>query len=240
MSGYIKLYREINSWRYKHKPEYVALWIHILTNANFTPKEFENQTIPAGSLVIGLSKLAAEVGLSVAKVRTILRNLNGTELTIKTSNKFSIISISKWNEYQGVDKQTTNKTQSNDKQLTTIKEGKKERRENNTPLNPPKGKITKPDDVTDQVWKDFVEHRRKKKAVITATVLSRIRSEVEKVGWCMDDALAEMCARNWQGFKGEWVKKGEENAAISGNKPTRSDEIKLAQQRALAAMEAHG
>lgn len=63
----------------------------------------------------------------------------------------------------------------------------------------------KPDDVTEQVWNDFEQLRKQKKAPITATVLSRIRSEAEKAGWSMEEALAECCARGWQGFKADWI-----------------------------------
>lgn len=81
---------------------------------------------------------------------------------------------------------------------------------NNTPLNPPKGKsikIEKPDSVSDQTWEDFLGHRKSKKAPLTVTALKRIIVEVEKSGWKLEDALCESIARGWTGFKAEWVSK---------------------------------
>jgi len=67
--------------------------------------------------------------------------------------------------------------------------------------------VLKPDDVSDQVWDDFISHRRAKKAKATETALEGIRREAVKAGWSMDAALREICMRGWQGFKSEWVEK---------------------------------
>lgn len=72
-----------------------------------------------------------------------------------------------------------------------------------------KTKIQKPDDVDDQVWSDYLEFRRKKKAPLTQTAWNRIDKElargVEK-GYTRDDMLAEAMT-GWQGFKLEWYEK---------------------------------
>jgi uncharacterized protein YdaU (DUF1376 family) len=62
-----------------------------------------------------------------------------------------------------------------------------------------------PDDVDEQVWKDFVQQRNAIKAPVTQTALTRIRNEATKVGWDLNQALAEVTARGWRGFKSEWV-----------------------------------
>jgi uncharacterized protein YdaU (DUF1376 family) len=66
--------------------------------------------------------------------------------------------------------------------------------------------VAKPDEVTDQTWTDFLAHRKLKKATVSDTVLDAIRREAKKAGWSLDAALRECVARNWQGFKSEWVK----------------------------------
>lgn len=62
-----------------------------------------------------------------------------------------------------------------------------------------------PDGVEDQVWSDFLDHRKKKDAPVSPTVVSRIRREADKAGWTLNDAIAEVVARGWQGFKADWV-----------------------------------
>lgn len=65
--------------------------------------------------------------------------------------------------------------------------------------------ITKPDDVSQSVWSDFVAHRKGKKAALTNTALEGIRREAAKAGWSMEAALTEVCSRGWTGFKASWV-----------------------------------
>lgn len=40
---------------------------------------------------------------------------------------------------------------------------------------------------------------------MTATVLDRARKEAEKLGWTLEEFLAEWCLRGSQGLKAEWV-----------------------------------
>lgn len=71
--------------------------------------------------------------------------------------------------------------------------------------------IKKPDDVTETVWSDWVKHRKAKKALITETVIKRIRNESSKAGISLESAMELMCVRNWQGFEADWVKAKPEN-----------------------------
>lgn len=64
----------------------------------------------------------------------------------------------------------------------------------------------KPAGVSDQVWKDFLEVRKAKKAPLTATGLTRMANEAAKAGWTLEEAIAESVSRGWQSFKAEWVK----------------------------------
>ena len=69
-----------------------------------------------GQFVFGLKKASIETGLTIREIRTILDCLKKAEnLTIKTTNKFSIITVVNWPTYQG--DETGNDTQ-NDKPLT--------------------------------------------------------------------------------------------------------------------------
>jgi hypothetical protein len=64
----------------------------------------------------------------------------------------------------------------------------------------------KPDDVSDECWADFIEHRRRKRAIVTARVVRLIRAEAEKVGYTLEAALDHCVMMGWQGFKADWVK----------------------------------
>ena len=75
---------------------------------------------------------------------------------------------------------------------------------------PPKSnKAQKPDCVSDEVWRDFQELRRVKKAPLTPTALKKIEAEAALAGWSLENALSECSARGWQGFNAKWVKETE-------------------------------
>ena len=64
----------------------------------------------------------------------------------------------------------------------------------------------KPEEVCEDVWSDFKKHRKEKKAALTKTALDSIFKEAEKVGYSKEEALIEIMARGWQGFKAEWIR----------------------------------
>jgi hypothetical protein len=72
--------------------------------------------------------------------------------------------------------------------------------------------VVKPDDVSAELWADFLKHRKQKKAPVTDRVLSLIRNEAKNAGWTLEEALNEVILRNWVGFKAEWVEARDPNA----------------------------
>jgi len=69
----------------------------------------------------------------------------------------------------------------------------------------PNTNTTPPDGVSQSVWDDFVRQRKAKKASITDTAIQGIEREAKKANMTLNDALQEICARGWTGFKAEWV-----------------------------------
>lgn len=117
MNGkWIKIFTKFLNWEWYKDQNTKALFIHCLLKANWKDGKFEGHDIPRGSFVTGRKKLAQELGLSEQEIRTALKHLISTkELTIKKTNKFSIISIVKFEIYQQVNQQIN-------QQLTTIEE----------------------------------------------------------------------------------------------------------------------
>lgn len=131
MAGWLKLYRRLRDWEWYGVPNMVAVWVHILICACAEEKEWKGVKVPKGSLVFGREKMADEIGISVQQLRTCLSNLQKTgEITIKTTNKFSMLTVSKYDEYQCVydtDQPAVQPTinQQPNQQITTSKEEKK-------------------------------------------------------------------------------------------------------------------
>lgn len=76
------------------------------------------------------------------------------------------------------------------------------------PSKPKKAKtnVSKPDDVSADLWADFLAHRKQKKTIVSERVINTIRNEAKIAGWTLEEALDEVILRDWRGFKAEWVK----------------------------------
>ena len=117
MVGFIKIHRKIMEWEWYKKPNMVHLFLHLLVNANSEDKIWQNQLVKRGQLITGLNTLSDKTGLTVRQLRTCLERLKSTsELSVKTTNKFSIITICIYDNYN--DNKKINDKQ-NDKQTVT-------------------------------------------------------------------------------------------------------------------------
>jgi DNA-binding transcriptional MerR regulator len=128
--GYVKLWRKSldAGWIKNHK--LWAFWTWCLMKASH--KDYDAivglqavHLIP-GQFIFGLYVASKETGLTIREIRTILDLLKKTEnLTIKTTNKFSVVTIINWPTYQGDDSENdklNDKQRANKRQHTNIKE----------------------------------------------------------------------------------------------------------------------
>ena len=129
---WIKIHTKLLDWEWASCPETMALWIHILLRANYEDKRWQGITIPRGSFVTSVGNLASTTGLSAQQVRTSLKRLISTsEITSKSTNRFTIITVCKYDSYQLNEElinkqinepnnnQATNEQQTDNKQITT-------------------------------------------------------------------------------------------------------------------------
>lgn len=115
--GFIKLYRKMLDWEWYKNQNVKDVFIHCILKANWKGGNFQGHEIPRGSFVSSIGAIADELDLTSQKVRTALKNLQKTKnLTIKTTNKFSIITINNYDEFQEINKQLTNNQQTTNKQ----------------------------------------------------------------------------------------------------------------------------
>ena len=113
-NGYIKLHRKLLDWGWYKDPNTKAVFLHLLLTANFTESEYMGVKIYPGQTVIGRKALAEELGMSVQNVRTALNHLKSTnEITIKATNKFSVVTVVGWEKYQVDERTVTNKVTNN-------------------------------------------------------------------------------------------------------------------------------
>ena len=102
-NGFIALHRSLLSWGWHTDPATGWLFVNLLLMANWTDSEWQGMTIERGQLVTGRKALAAQTGLSEQTVRTSLNRLKSTnEITIASTNKFSVITIVNYGKFQDV------------------------------------------------------------------------------------------------------------------------------------------
>lgn len=125
MEGYIWLHKRFKSWEWKDDPKMVALFIHFLLSANYQDSEWRGIKIKRGQFITGLKSLRVSTGISVQSLRSCIKKLKSTgEITVYSTNKFSIVSLVNWDKYQPqstikITSKPTNEQQTTNKQLTT-------------------------------------------------------------------------------------------------------------------------
>lgn len=141
-NGFITIHRRLLKWEWYNKPEMVSLFLTLLLLANNEKNRWQGHEINRGQLITGLHSLSKTTGISIQTIKTCLARLKSTgEITSKSTNKFRIITIVKYNDYQDKEKKSTgrltskltNNQQTTNKQLTTNKnnnteESKKKKR----------------------------------------------------------------------------------------------------------------
>lgn len=134
--GWIKLFRKFKDWEWYQDANVSRIFIHLLLSVNFEDKKWQGVDIKRGDIVIGIENFGSQIGLTRQQTRSALDKLKSTnEITIKTTNKFTVITINKFNEYQEITSKVTNEQPTNNQQITTTKEYKNEKNENNSILN---------------------------------------------------------------------------------------------------------
>ena len=132
MQGYIKLYREITQNPIWQDPPKLRLWLLCLMKANHKQAELliENQVInlSAGQFLTGRLSLEADYNRNIPKKyfvsgKTLWRWLKLLEskgaVSIKSTNKYSIVTILNWDNYQRSDQPLSSNSSGINQQLAT-------------------------------------------------------------------------------------------------------------------------
>lgn len=120
IQGFIKLFRKFKNWEWYSNIAVKTLFLHLLISASYKDFRWQGNEYKAGQIIVGRKKLSEETGLSESQVRSALEKLSKSgEIVIKTTNKFSVITIAKWQDYQVMDYAATNKSQTDDQPSST-------------------------------------------------------------------------------------------------------------------------
>lgn len=89
-----------------------------------------------------------------------------------------------------------------------------------------KKQVEKPECVPQQIWDDFLEIRKTKKAPLTQTAWNGIVNQSRKAGLPIEAALEICCQRGWAGFNAEWINQQKPTKGNENGKRTSHDELR--------------
>ena len=151
LNGFVKLHRKLIAWGWYQDYVVKDVFLHLLLTANFKDTQWMGITLKKGQLVTSYKHLSEDLAFSVRQVRTAIDKLKSTgEITTEATNRFTIITVVNWEEYQLFDEKMTseatsnqtNERQTSDKQATNKRQQRK---------NDKKNKECKEDKESDQL-----------------------------------------------------------------------------------------
>ena len=135
-NGFVKTYRSIWDNPLSNKPNYLAVWLYLISHANFKDKEIiiENRKtkIERGSFLGSQLKIANHFNISISSISLILKYLiSENQIEIKTTTKFTLFKIIKYDYYNEGESESENKKKTNRKQKETTKKDKNVKKDKN-------------------------------------------------------------------------------------------------------------
>lgn len=130
LHGWLKLHRSLLSHWVASEPESLAVWIRLLSEANHkaSKKRFNGSLVDVarGQTIFGLNAFSDKSGVSKAKLRRILNELESDGMISRQiTNKYSLITITYFEKYQGDDTQDASKPQASSKQTASKSQHRK-------------------------------------------------------------------------------------------------------------------
>lgn len=135
-----------------------------------------------------------------------IRNISEIDPTLGNKSEKTRIEIRNSSEIDPTDNNTNYKN-------TTDHNNKKTTQKNSLALLAEFG-------IVGQLAKDFIAHRKSKRAAITKTVLVGYQRESHKAGIPLAEAITISIERNWQGFKAEWNWRDDNVATATNTRKT--------------------
>ncbi len=221
LNGYVKIHRKLVQWGWYQDNAVKSVFLHLLIVAAFKPGHYMGHEIKPGQAVVGTQKLSTDLGLSRQQVRTALKKLESTgEISQNSTNKFTIITVENWGDYQSsedfvtneqptINQRATNHQPTNNQRITNhqphLKKVKKDKNVKNVKnerniysefFSDLPSELKKP-------MEDFIEMRESIKKPLTANAANLIVKKANKLSGGSLRETAEIIEQSvmncWQG-----------------------------------------
>lgn len=230
--GYVKIWRKMFDSEIQKHPELLSVWVWILAHVSYkdttiTTKYGDIQLQP-GEMIVGRKKLSENFQISEMSIRTILKKLEKSKkLTIKTTNKYSIIRVVNWGTYQSDEEKLTstltNNQPTSNQQITTDQECKR--------MSKKEKKIKRenfifPESYSETLkskFMDFIDNRKSMKKPVTEKAFSSLVNKLGQLSNGNESSAIEILDNSIQsGWSGIFPLKNNNSAKGGLNLDTRN------------------
>jgi hypothetical protein len=203
--GFAKLYRKFLDWEWYDDIPTKVLFIHMLLKANHKEKTYRGTVVKRGTFLTSYGALADETGLTIKQVRLAVQKLIDTKyIGSERTRKGQSISIMKFDAYNDYDsdkgRERAGKGQGEGTARATtknVKNVKNEKKYN------PKHASLELDWLDNEIWAEWVDHKRKVKAAVTKRAMDKNIADLEKLGTHNATAIiSQSLDCGWKGLFG--------------------------------------
>lgn len=169
-SGYVKLFRQINEWRYWDRAVYTQVWMHLLVRVEWKPGWKFGEPVGPGETIITLRSFAEECGISKDTLSRVLHDLEAEkqiEISLRQGRTF--IKVLNYAVFQGSEGSPRDKDQT----------------QSRTPIRTE----TRTENRTPSIYRRNKEIKNKRREepeddhVLTAEELKKLNEEIENSEW---------------------------------------------------------
>jgi hypothetical protein len=206
-SGWISLHRKLLDWEWYDDPNTMRLFIHCLLRANFESTKWRGHDIERGQFITSYAALSSELKLSPKQIRVALDKLKRTgEVASKSSSQHTVITVNNYLKYQDRGtlwgKQGANEGQTEGKRGATDNNNNKNNNENKT-NGIASSEVILPDWLDKTLWNDWLELRKKNKAINSPNALNRILIKLNDIQSRLglgNHAIEQSYLNGWKGI----------------------------------------
>ena len=213
--GWIYLHKKMLNWGWYSDNNTKSVFLDFLLTASYEDTIWRGIPIKRGQVITGRNKLSQRLGINVQSLRTAIKRLKSTnEITTKSTNKYTIITVVNYDKYQTkkneLTHKSTNKLTNNqpttNQQLTTSnkynkynKDNKERNKKEILTLQTPTNKFDKLDTLSEVVLKEIADQY--------AVPISFVMSKLDDLTNWHDSNPQKNYYKNYLSALKNWVKR---------------------------------
>lgn len=233
-------------WEWFTEPNTLSVFIYLLLSARHDAGCWRGIELEAGQCITSREKISQSTGLSIQEVRTSIARLKSTnEITTKTTNKYTIVTITNYVNYQGLEdneqpttqpttQQTNNQQSTSNQPAINHKQEYKNNKNNRIKeydIKSTTDVVPKKEDTGDFDYKgyllskgvelqyinDWLKYRKSIKKAVTRSVIIKLEREAERAGISLAYAVQLAAENSWQSFQASYLKDKPRTASLFNN-----------------------